>query len=71
MVSTQRETEKMWNEHQAAEYLGMSVATLRYWRYKMRGPHYVKYPCSKAVRYSKDDLDLFLGNNRVEPNYAR
>ncbi|MBE1427026.1 hypothetical protein H4684_003710 [Desulfomicrobium macestii] len=71
MVSTQKETERMWNEHQAADYLGMKVATLRFWRTKSRGPRYVKYPSSRTVRYDKADLDLFLESSRVEPRYEQ
>jgi len=67
--NAERETERMWNEHQAAEYLGMKVATLRFWRTKQCGPRYVKY--SKAVRYDKSDLDSFLESSRVEPRYAQ
>jgi hypothetical protein len=53
------------NEHAAAEFLGLDVATLRDWRFRKVGPVYVKY-LSKAVRYPLDELLRFAEQSRVK-----
>jgi hypothetical protein len=58
---------RVWNECQAAEYLGMKVSTLRHWRYNGKGPKYMKFPASQTVRYAKDELDQFLNNSIIVP----
>ena len=58
---------QLWNEFQAAEYLGVAVATLRHWRHKMKGPRYLKYLESQTVRYRQSDLDEFLDASIVDP----
>lgn len=40
---------------EAAEYLGLSVATLRTWRCRGKGPNYVKL--GRSVVYRIVDLD--------------
>lgn len=55
----------MLDEHGAAKHLGLSVATLRYWRWARRGPEYVKL-CA-AVRYDVRVLDAWLAKCRVIP----
>ena len=58
---------KAWKEHEAAAYLGMSVGTLRHWRHIGKGPRYLKYQESQAVRYLKNDLDMFMNSSVVNP----
>jgi hypothetical protein len=53
------------NEHEAAEFLGVNVTTLRDWRFRRVGPVYVKY-LNKAVRYSLQELDRFVEQSRVK-----
>lgn len=53
----------MFNETQAAEVLGCSVALLRKWRLFGEGPAYVKI--GRLVRYRQEDLDEFLNSHRV------
>jgi hypothetical protein len=53
------------NEHEAAEFLGVDVTTLRDWRFRRVGPVYVKY-LTKAVRYSLDELNRFVEQSRVK-----
>lgn len=49
---------------EAAEYLGVSVATLSTWRCRLTYPlSYVKV--GRSVRYRKVDLDNFLSERRV------
>ena len=45
-------------EHEVAERLGLSVATLRAWRLKRRGPRYVRF--GRAVRYLATDIERFV-----------
>lgn len=53
------------NERQGASYLGMSVHTLRQWRFRGVGPEYLKL--GTAVRYRKADLDNFMERASVRP----
>jgi len=57
--------EHLLNEHEAAQFLGLSVFTLRAWRSKRRGPAFVKL--GRSVRYRSDDLEAFLNEAAVEP----
>ena len=47
-----------FTETQAAEHLGLSIATLRAWRHRSRGPRFVRF--GRAVRYLRADLDAFI-----------
>ena len=51
---------EMLNDVQVAEYLNMSVGTLRRWRLFRRGPKFVKIGC--AVRYKREDVDAWLSS---------
>lgn len=53
------------NEYQGAAYLGLSVHTLRQWRFRDVGPGYAKL--GSSVRYTKDDLDAYLAQSSVRP----
>lgn len=53
------------NEYEMAAYIGLSVATLRKWRFKGQGLPYSKV--GKRVIYLKDDADSYLYSKRVEP----
>src|SRR5687767_5929214 len=44
-------------EIEAATRLALSVATLRAWRHRGRGPRFVRF--GRAVRYLAQDLDAF------------
>jgi len=57
--------EHLLNEHEAAQFLGLSVFTLRAWRSQRRGPVFVKL--GRAVRYRPDDLEAFLNEAAVKP----
>jgi predicted site-specific integrase-resolvase len=48
----------MFRTNDAAEYIGLTKATLEAWRCKGGGPVFVKY--QRAVRYRKEDLDAFI-----------
>ena len=53
---------RLINEHEAAEYLAMRVATLRRWRWSGMGPPYCKI--GAAVRYDPADLNAFIEAGR-------
>lgn len=50
------------NEIAAAKLLGLSVATLRAWRHRQRGPRFVKF--GRSVRYLVPDLEAFIEGSR-------
>lgn len=58
---------RLFDEHEAAARLGLTVATLRRWRWARRGPAWVKVGGS-AVRYSAADLAVFIEAGRQQPN---
>jgi predicted DNA-binding transcriptional regulator AlpA len=45
-------------EHEVALRLGLSVATLRAWRLKRKGPRFVRF--GRAVRYLEADIERFV-----------
>ncbi len=51
-------------EGEAAERLGLSVATLRAWRHRRKGPRFVRF--GRAVRYLPADLDEFIRASTVD-----
>lgn len=54
-------------EREVAERLGLSVATLRAWRHRGKGPRYVRF--GRAVRYLTADLDDFVRANVVDTQH--
>lgn len=53
------------NEKQAAGFLGVSIPTVRKWRFEGRGPVYVKM--GRRVVYLTDDLRTYRDGCRVLP----
>jgi predicted DNA-binding transcriptional regulator AlpA len=51
-------------EREVARRLSLSVATLRSWRLRRRGPRYVRF--GRAVRYLASDIDRFVQSCAVE-----
>jgi predicted DNA-binding transcriptional regulator AlpA len=51
------------NEHQAADFLGISVRTLQAWRVRGGGPRYVKL--GRSVRYQHRELVSFQQSHTV------
>ena len=45
-------------EEEAADYIGVSPATLRSWRCRERGPRFIKV--GRRVGYLRKDLDAYL-----------
>ena len=56
----------MLTSKQAAEYLLVPEQTLRLWRVQREGPPWIKL--GRLVRYSMDDLQLWLAKNRKDPD---
>jgi excisionase family DNA binding protein len=51
-------------ETQVAEQLGLSVATLRAWRHRGRGPRFLRF--GRAVRCFQSDLNDFVRASAVD-----
>ena len=49
---------RVLTEHEVAAQLGLSVATLRAWRFRHKGPRYVRF--GRAIRYLVADIDRFI-----------
>jgi excisionase family DNA binding protein len=55
------------DEHEAAEYLHVSVETMRDWRKAGRrgGPDIIQIG-GRTIRYLKEDLDRYISRSRVK-----
>jgi excisionase family DNA binding protein len=51
-------------ERQVAEQLGLSVATLRAWRHRGKGPRFLRL--GRSVRYLPADVDEFVRVSAVD-----
>ncbi len=58
--------ERAVTEIEAAEFLGLAVATLRQWRHRRKGPKFHRF--GRAVRYLTSELDDFVRRSTVVPN---
>jgi hypothetical protein len=54
--------ERLLDEHQTAERLGLSVKTLRRWRWLKRGVPWIRV--GAAIRYAPGDISAFIEANR-------
>lgn len=50
---------------EVAQYLGLAPSTLNTWRSRGRGPQFIKV--GKLVRYSRSEVDYWLGNVSRSP----
>jgi hypothetical protein len=55
-----RPKQEMMNEHQVADHLNMSVASVRRWRCLRKGPKFLKI--GSAVRYRRVDVESWLSS---------
>ena len=51
-------------ERQVSEQLGLSVATLRAWRHRGKGPRFLRL--GRSVRYLPSDVDEFVRASAVD-----
>ncbi len=58
-------TRVIYNEKEAACYVGLSVKTLQARRFRHAAPAYIK--AGRSIRYDRNDLDAFLAACRVDP----
>jgi predicted DNA-binding transcriptional regulator AlpA len=59
------EMNKVVNDQESAEMLGVAPQTLRNWRSLRKGPPYLKV--GRAVRYRQEDLIAYLDKRRIDP----
>lgn len=57
-------TTRALTEREVAELLGLSVATLRAWRHRGRGPRFLRL--GRSVRYLPSDLADFVRASAVD-----
>ena len=53
------------SDNEVAVLTGMSVQTLRNWRFEGKGPAYSKI--GRSVRYAEKDIIEYMENRRIEP----
>ena len=59
-----RGTARALTEREVAELLGLSVATLRAWRHRGKGPRFLRL--GRSVRYLPADVDEFVRASAVD-----
>ena len=59
-----RRTARALTEREVAELLGLSVATLRAWRHRGKGPRFLRL--GRSVRYLPSDVDDFVRASAVD-----
>ena len=62
--ATRLNTTRALTEREVADMLGLSVATLRAWRHRGRGPRFLRL--GRSVRYLPSDLDDFVRASAVD-----
>lgn len=60
--------EPLLTTRQVADRVGVSEATMRYWRHLGSGP--VGYKIGRHVRYAPNDVDAWLADRRDRANAA-
>jgi predicted DNA-binding transcriptional regulator AlpA len=59
------EEKRFINENEVSGITGLSVQTLRNWRFQGKGIPYVK--AGRSVRYQYQDVIAFMENRRILP----
>ncbi len=62
--ATTTDTTRALTEREVAELLGLSVATLRAWRHRGKGPRFLRL--GRSVRYLPSDLADFVSASAVD-----
>jgi predicted DNA-binding transcriptional regulator AlpA len=68
MVSIDKVSEILMNEHDVARTTALSVATVRRWRLLRQGPRYIKI--GAAVRYRPSDVAGWLDSRPASSEAA-
>lgn len=63
MTQVAADCREVMDEFALAEFLGLTVATLRKWRWLRSGPKFVKV--GRLIRYRKADIDAWLDQQTV------
>jgi len=58
------ETTRALTEREVAELLGLSVATLRAWRHRGKGPRFLRL--GRSIRYLPSDVNDFVRASAVD-----
>jgi len=58
----------LYNEHQAAAWLQVSLSTVRRWRKNGTGPRFFRF--GALIRYRLEDLQKFVDTNLNLPEVA-
>lgn len=59
--------ERLFTETVTAEFLGVTLASLRKWRWERKGPAFIKI--GRLVRYRKEDLEAWLDRQTVRTEW--
>lgn len=57
--------DRLLNEQEAADFLGVSIRTMQNWRHRGGGPSYIKLN-SRSVRYQLSDLKAWIEAQKAE-----
>jgi predicted DNA-binding transcriptional regulator AlpA len=68
MASPVLEFERPLSEHEVGELLGVSVNTLKHWRWIGRGPRYVQL--GRKIGYRPGDLREWIDQSVTDPGPA-
>ena len=63
MTQVAAECREVMDEFALADFLGLTVATLRKWRWLRSGPKFVKV--GRLIRYRRIDVDAWLDERTV------
>lgn len=63
MTQVAADCREVMDEFALADFLGLTVATLRKWRWLRSGPKFVKV--GRLIRYRKTDIDAWLDQQTV------
>jgi hypothetical protein len=59
------DTPQYLNEYEVIKITGLSIHTVRNWRYLHKGPAYVK--AGKSVRYRLQDVVDYMESRKINP----
>jgi hypothetical protein len=63
----QQERQRLLNEAEGAQFLGVRPQTLRVWRHHRRGPPFLRLGDHGRIRYVLADLEKYIQRCRVDP----